>query len=66
VKKKTAKKALRLYDNEDDATERMAQENEKAGKSIYEVEFREGEDSKCDSYCPVAQWCPYTKDTVES
>lgn len=60
VKKKGRKTAIRVYDNKGDAYQRAAGENRQAGKDdLFYVEHREGEDTKCQSYCSVAQWCPY-------
>ena len=44
----------------------MEEENAKAGKEVFEVEFREGEDTKCSGYCPVADFCPYAKKNLAS
>ena len=49
--KKGAKRAVKLYDTEEGATDA-------AGKGMF-VEFRPGEDIRCDSYCPVNQFCDY-------
>lgn len=59
VMKKGAKKALKLWDNPDAAWEMAAQKNKTAKGMPYYVEFRVGEDSKCEGYCSVAQFCPY-------
>lgn len=58
VKRKGRKTALRVYDSQEEAEERVRIENGGKEGSCY-VEFREGEDTKCQSYCSVAQWCPY-------
>lgn len=59
------KRAVRLYDNEEEAQRRCDLENRSArNRSEVEkhyVEFREGEDSKCEGYCEVREWCPYWK-----
>lgn len=65
VMKKGAKKALKLWDNPDAAWEMAAQKNKVAKGMPYYVEFRVGEDSKCEGYCSVAQFCPYYKATHE-
>jgi hypothetical protein len=49
--KKGAKRAVKLYDTEEGATDA-------AGKGMF-VEYRPGEDIRCDSYCPVNQFCDY-------
>ena len=59
VMKKGTKRALRLFDNEAGANIRATAENVRAGKNLHYVEFRRGEDTKCEGYCDVAQWCPY-------
>jgi hypothetical protein len=60
VKKEGRKTAVRVYDNKNDAYQRAAGENRQAGKDdLFYVEFREGEDTKCSGYCPVAQFCPH-------
>lgn len=61
VMKKGAKRAVKLYDDAQSAELRVAEENKKAKKNMYYVEFRRGEDSKCEGYCSVAQFCPYYK-----
>ena len=60
VKKKGRKTAVRVYESEKDARVRAMEENKKADSNdLYYVEFREGEDTKCDSYCPVSDFCPF-------
>ena len=60
VKKKGRKTAVRVYESEKDARVRAMEENKKADSNdLYYVEFREGEDTRCQSYCLVAQFCPY-------
>lgn len=62
VKKKGRKTAVRVYESEKDARVRAMEENKKADSNdLYYVEFREGEDSKCDSYCPVSDFCPFAR-----
>lgn len=60
VMRKGQKKAVKLFDSEDAALEFMdwlADQPSNKGKALY-VEHRPGEDTRCQSYCPVAQWCP--------
>jgi hypothetical protein len=65
VKKKGRKTAVRVYDNKNDAYQRAAGENRQASKDdLFYVEFREGEDTKCAGYCPVAQFCPHGRKIV--
>lgn len=60
VMKKGQKRAVKLYENEKDARVRAMNENRRADMNdLYYVEFREGEDTRCQSYCGVAQFCPY-------
>ena len=62
VKKKGRKTAVRVYESEKDARVRAMEENKKADyNDLYYVEFREGEDTKCESYCSVSQFCPYVR-----
>jgi hypothetical protein len=66
--RKGQKKAVRLFEDEAKALDYMdwlADQPSNKGRGLY-IEHREGEDSKCESYCPVAQWCPYTKGLIES
>lgn len=49
--KKGGKRAVKLYDNEEEATNA-------AGKDMF-VQFRAGEDIRCDSYCSVNKFCDY-------
>jgi hypothetical protein len=52
------KRAIRLFEDEEQAGEYMDQLIEKNG-ARYHMEFRQGEDTRCQSYCSVAQFCPY-------
>jgi hypothetical protein len=52
------KRAIRLFEDEEQAVEYMDQLIEKNG-ARYHMEFRQGEDTRCQSYCSVAQFCPY-------
>ena len=52
VKKKGNKRALRVYDNEAEAITHNNTSN-----NLTEIEFRPGENVKCESYCPVQQFC---------
>ena len=61
VMKKGLKTAVRVYSNEGDAYQRAAGENREAGKELYYVEERLGEDTKCDSYCSVSDFCPFAR-----
>lgn len=62
VMKKGRKTAVRVYESEKDARVRAMEENKKADSNdLYYVEYREGEDTKCDSYCPVSDFCPFAR-----
>lgn len=52
------KRAARVLDDPDEASVLCDQLAKKTGKT-HHVEFREGEDTRCQSYCSVAQFCPY-------
>ena len=54
VKKKGNKRALKLYDDLEQAEIHVSQSPDEL-----ELEVREGEDTKCLSYCSVNKWCPY-------
>lgn len=49
------KKAYRVFYSEEEADE-LAMAMSAKGK--YHVEFRPGEDTKCEHYCAVRKWCP--------
>lgn len=65
VMKKGQKRAVKLYEDESEARNRCDLENraarERSEVEKHYVEFREGEDTRCQSYCRVAQFCPYAK-----
>ena len=63
VKKKGRKTAIRVYDNKGDAYQRASMENDHKDGPFY-VEFRQGEDTKCQSYCGVAEFCPYYQASI--
>lgn len=54
------KRAARVLEDLDAASELCDQLAEKTGKP-HHVEHRIGEDTKCDSYCSVAEFCPYVR-----
>lgn len=61
VMRKGQKRAVKLFDNNEDALEFMdwlSNQASNKGKPLY-VEERRGEDTKCEGYCPVAEFCPY-------
>lgn len=57
VVKNGSKRATRVLDSEGAAEGYMDQLED--GK--YHIEFREGEDTRCQSYCSVSQFCPYMR-----
>ena len=68
VMRKGQKRAVKLFDDEEKALSFMdwlANQPSNKGRGLY-IEFREGEDIKCQSYCPVAQFCPHGKTLQES
>ena len=54
------KRAARVLEDLDVASALCDQLAEKTGKP-HHVEHRIGEDTKCDSYCSVAEFCPYVR-----
>jgi hypothetical protein len=61
VMKAGRKRALRVYESAAEAQSRAYKENGNSWDGPYHVEFREGEDTKCESYCSVAEFCPYVR-----
>lgn len=61
VMEKGKKKALRVLESEDAAKEWAKGKGIDTTDDHYYLEFREGEDTRCQSYCSVAQFCPYWK-----
>ncbi len=57
VKKKTAERAVRVYDSEEAAKKHFGDVWPEVGG--YFIEHRPGEDVRCESYCAVNKWCPY-------
>lgn len=57
VMKDGRKRAVRVFESEEEAVALLnsLKENDKG----HHMEFREGEDTRCQSYCSVAQFCPY-------
>ena len=49
------KKAYRVFYSEEEADELAVL---MSAKGKYHVEFRPGEDTKCEHYCAVRKWCP--------
>ena len=61
VKKKGNVRAKALYESEAFATEAL----EQLGKE-YEVEVRQGERTRCKSYCPVSDYCQQYRDYLST
>lgn len=57
VMKDGRKKAVRVFEDEEQAVELLNRMKET--DDGYHMEFRPGEDTRCQSYCSVAQFCPY-------
>ena len=57
VMKDGRKRAVRVFEDEEEAVELLnrLKETDKG----HHMEFRPGEDTRCQSYCSVAQFCPY-------
>lgn len=58
VVKDGVKRATRVLDDPDEAADMCDRLSEKTGKP-YHVEYRKGEDVKCEMYCSVAFSCPF-------
>lgn len=63
VMKDGRKRAVRVFEDEAEAVS-LLNELKEADKG-HHMEFRPGEDTKCESYCPVAQFCPYMQKMEE-
>lgn len=57
VIEKGKKRATRVYDNEEEATEHVSSAFSIGVKM--EIDFRPGEDKRCKDYCPVKAFCTY-------
>jgi hypothetical protein len=60
IKKKGNVRAKSLYESEAFAKEAL----EQLGKD-YEIEVRQGERTRCKSYCPVSDYCQQYRDYME-
>jgi len=61
VMRKGQKRAVKLFGSKDEAVgfmDWLADQPSNKGKKLY-IEERPGEDTKCDSYCGVAEFCPF-------
>jgi hypothetical protein len=63
VTKDGAKRATRVLDSEESAESLRSELEAKTGKG-HHVEFRQGEDVKCELYCSVASFCPFHQKEV--
>lgn len=61
VMRKGQKRAVKLFDSRDEALgfmQWLGNQPSNKNRELY-VEHRVGEDTKCQSYCSVAEFCPY-------
>lgn len=68
VMRKGQKRAVKLFDSKDDALgfmDWLANQASNKGKPLY-IEERRGEDTKCESYCSVSEFCPYYQSLIKS
>ena len=63
VVKNGVKRAARVLDDPDDAATLCEKLSEKSGKP-YHVEYRKGEDVRCEMYCSVSFACPFFQKQV--
>lgn len=59
VRKGTTKKALRLLNSKEEADRWIEEHSGAYGSARLWIEHRDGEDTRCQSYCSVAQFCPH-------
>lgn len=62
VMKDGRKRAVRVFEDEGQAVEKLRELGEKG----HHIEYRRGEDTKCEAYCPVAEFCPHVGKRQES
>jgi hypothetical protein len=60
IKKVGNKRAFKVYDNEKDALEAIADM-----EKTYEIEVRPGERTRCTNFCPVSQYCEQYRDYMD-
>lgn len=68
VMRRGQKRAVKLFDSKDNALEYLdwlADQASNKGKPLY-IEERKGEDTKCESYCSVSEFCPYYQSLIKS
>ncbi len=61
--KKGAKRAIRLYDNDEQAQAALG--NAKEGGKNHFTEFRPGENVRCMNYCPVTAYCDFGRQLIQ-
>lgn len=61
VKRDGKKRAVRVLKSEADASAYLSALGNRDKDGRYRVEFRPGEDTRCESYCPVSDWCAHTR-----
>lgn len=61
VMKRGAKRALRVFDSEDDASDYMF---DVVGSNVARIVERPGENTRCERYCNCRPWCPRYANTV--
>lgn len=61
IKKKGNVRAYKVYETEKHATEALATMDK-----VYEIEVRKGERTRCESYCPVSQYCQQYRDYLST
>lgn len=57
------KRATRVLDSQDEATALLEDLEGRTGKP-HHIEFRQGEDVKCEMYCSMADFCPFHRSQV--
>jgi len=65
VVKDGRKRASRVLESEEEAVEWLNDATDGTQKG-YHIEFRCGEDTRCDGYCSVAEFCPYRSSLVDA
>lgn len=65
IKEKSRKKALRVLDSEKAVEEWMYANDFKYDKKNLKVEFRPGNDNRCENYCSMSSVCPQFKKIQE-
>jgi len=66
VVKKGNKRASRVLPTMKDAIEWARNQTDKEYYDVFNIEFRAGEDTRCDNYCRVAAFCPQYRAVVDT